>query len=57
MLNMYSVVSNVEWGQIDPKDNRRVGTDPTATEASRHTLTISPELVCSLVAIILAFNK
>ena len=24
MLNMYSVVSNVEWGQIDHKDNRRV---------------------------------
>ena len=25
------------------------GTDPPATDASRHTLTISPEIVCSLV--------
>ena len=25
------------------------GTDPPATDASRHTLTISPEMVCSLV--------
>ena len=29
------------------------GTDPPATDASRHTPTISPEIVCSLVLIII----
>ena len=28
------------------------GTDPPATDANRHTLTISPEIACSLVIII-----
>ena len=28
---------------------KRKGTDPPATDASKHTLTISPEMVCSLI--------
>ena len=36
------------------------GTDPPTTDASRHTLTISPEMVCSLVfiySIIVLYNN
>ena len=33
------------------------GTDPPATYANRHTLTISPEIACSLVSSVMAAEK